>query len=265
MKRRSKNFLPEIREAIYAARADIVERHGECGGTGYVPAAQEGQVYRCVCMILFRYVKELIKARLPKSPYWTLTFDDLKINDTAKMFAETYMENLDRAIANGLGFVLHGPNGTGKTSTMVEIGKEAIVRGYNVRYFTMATLVNAKLGKDTDLVEDLEFGDILLIDEIDKINSKKLAGLIEEFLRRMSNAGKSMILGTNWNEEEIPQMLDSSTLSLLKRNNEFLFMPGDDYSEEIQADFLSRLTTDFDYWNDELVRMAKRMEAHTHV
>lgn len=259
-KKRSKKFLPEVQNQIYDLRDLLVLSHAECGGKGYVPGPYEGSVYRCDCMIQFRYLKELIKARLPKSPYWTLRFDELKIDSDAKTDIRKYLKNIERAKDNGLGLIFYGQNGTGKTSSMVEIGKEAIVRGFNVRYFTLDTYITAVLKNNRTLVEDLEFGDFLLVDEIDKVENDKLVSMIEEFLRRMSNAGKSMILSSNWEYGEFAERMKQSTESLLRRNNLFIEMPGEDSTDEIEESFFERLTEDYDYWHKNITLMAWRME-----
>ncbi len=252
-------FRPEIQQKIHDLKAVLVDDHDPCDGTGYIPTAVPGQVCRCECMILFRYLKELVKAYLPKVPYWTLNLENLEVDDLAKKVVGEYIDNLGRAVDNGLGLLMIGPNGIGKTSVMVEIGKEALIRKYKVRYFTLSSYIDAVFQKDKELVEDYEAGDILLIDELDKTN-QKVERMVDEFLRRMSNAGKSIILATNWSKAEIEEALGQSTVSLLKRNCKTVPMMGGDYGDIMDETWRLRLTEDFDYWHESIRKAAMRME-----
>jgi DNA replication protein DnaC len=230
-----------------------------CGGSGYIPASP-GAVHRCGCMILFRYVKELVKANIPQD-YWALDLNKLKINPLSKKVCQSYLKNLSRAKQNGLGLVLFGSNVTGKTSTMAEIAKAAIISNQKVRYFTLSSYVDAVFGKDAERVTYYEDGDFLLIDELDKkAGSSNIYKLVDEFLRRMFNQNKSLILGTNWDQDEFCEHLGESTFSLLKRRCEFLEFTGEDYSDHLQDSYIQRLENAFDYFNPEIVRCAIERE-----
>lgn len=252
-----------VTSRVLDLKSKIVEGCEICHGDGYVPA-EAGKIHRCDCMIVFRYVKALVKADLPKVPYWTLSLEELRVENYIHEFTKVYLENFQRAMDNGLGAVLLGPNGIGKTSVMVEIGKEALVRGYSVRYFTLTAYIDAVMSKNRELIDDMESGDLLLIDELDKTNAdrlnNKLDRTIDDLLRRMANVGKAMILSTNWNEEELINVLGQSAVSLLRRNNKLLPMEGDDYTEVIEQSWLDRLVDDFDYHHKNITSMANRME-----
>jgi len=253
-------LLPEIKQRIYQIRAELVNTHKRCGGTGYLPAEVSGQIYRCGCMIVFRYLKELIKANIAQD-YWSISFDNLKLDPLIRKIIGVYMKNIKRARQNGLGLVLFGQNGTGKTSVMSEIAKLAIVLGYDVRYFTLSSYVDAVYSKDSARQDYYENGDFLMIDELDKkAGTANVYKLVDEFLRRMFNQNKSLILGTNWDSEEFKEHLGESTFSLLKRRCEFLDFQGEDFSDHLQDSYSSRLESDYNYFSSAIVEMASLRE-----
>jgi len=257
-KRTTIRFSSEIQERIYQIRAELVNSCEICDGSGYVPAEEERSVYRCDCMIIFRYIKELVKANIP-SDYWKLILESLQIDSAAKEMVGLFIQHIDTAKKKGLGLVLLGSNGTGKTASMCEIGKEAIIQGYDVRYFSLSSYLNSLFEKDELTVKNMEFGDFLLVDELDK-RGGNIAKAVDEFLRRMFNLNRSMILATNWDREELIKKLGESVYSLLMRRCEFVEIEGKDFSTELNESFIRLLQNDFDYWNKGIKKMAMRRE-----
>lgn len=249
-----------ITERIYTIRAELMDTCTICDGTGYLPA-KEGQVYRCDCLVVFRWVKELIKAGIPKD-YWHLSLETLDIEQRVKKFIATYVNNILSARRNGLGMVLMGSNGTGKTSLMAEVAKHALSKLYTVRYFSMDQYITALYKKDMELVAWMEAGDFLLIDELEKQqNTKTTIKTIDEFMRRMFNAGKCLLIGTNWTKERIQSALGESTFSLFQRRNKFVLVSGEDYSVKMNDDYQHRLKGDFDYYHGNIMGWATVMES----
>lgn len=259
-KRTSVRFSSEIQERIYQIRDELVNSCEICDGSGYVPAEEERSVYRCDCMIIFRYIKELVKANI-SSDYWKLSIENLRIepHDSAEKMVKLFIKHVDTAKKKGLGLVLLGSNGIGKTASMCEIGKEAIVYGYDVRYFSLSSYLNSLFEKDELAVKNMEFGDFLLVDELDK-RGGNIAKAVDEFLRRMFNLNRSMILATNWDREELVEKLGESSYSLLIRRCKFVDIKGKDFSSKLSGDFVSLLQEDFDYWNENIRKMAMRRE-----
>src|SRR3972149_3122609 len=126
-------YSEEKKKIVLDIRNSLVESCEDCKGTGYIPASTEGCVYRCDCMVIFRYLKELVKAGIPKD-YWSLSLKRLSVDESYKLIIKKYIKLLDNAVTKGMGLTFVGTNGVGKTSFMQVIGKEAIVRGYSVRY-----------------------------------------------------------------------------------------------------------------------------------
>jgi DNA replication protein DnaC len=247
---------------IDALKSDLIKTHRKCGGTGYLPGKIEGMVSRCSCMIIFRYLSKLIRSNISVD-YWMLNFDDLLVDDKIKKSVKIYLDHINTAKHKGLGLVLHGNNGTGKTSIMCEIGKSAILEGYKVRYLTLNSYIDALFSKDkinsknlTDYYEDADF---LLVDEIDKTNGN-IKNAIDEFFRRMINMKKCIICGTNMNSDLLDSALGKSVVSLLKRRSKFIQFDGNDFSEKLEEDFNNRLLEEIDYFSPSIWKIAMEYE-----
>lgn len=257
-------FTTEKKSAVLELRKAVVEPCKFCKGSGYIPLESlPGSVRRCQCMIVFRYLMELIVSNIP-SDYWHLSIDDLEIDKVYKDTVHTYVDNLSTAIQRGMGLAFMGPNGVGKTSLMCEVGKEAIVQGYQVRYFTLASYITAIQKNDDATLEDYDRGQVLLIDELDKKYQKRGSDFVikalDESLRKFLAAGKTLVLCTNWNEGDIRENFGESTVSLLKRRCDFVEVVGEDYSEKLQGEFWDEIKKGPDYFCDNIMDMALYME-----
>jgi len=253
-------YTPEMRKRALDLKNKTVGDCGTCNGAGYVPVPNtEGQVMRCECMVVFQYLRELLKAGIPQG-YWSLTFVELEIDEAYKELVKVYLDNLHNAISKGLGMIFLGPNGIGKTSLMCEIGKEAIIKHYDVRYFTLTQYIRAVQTGDEEARADMERGKLLLVDELDKQYIKPgsdfVVKTLDEALRTFLSAGKSLIMSTNWTERELLAHFGESTGSLLQRYCETLVMGGSDYSPKKQESFWDELRDKMNYFDEVIVESA---------
>jgi DNA replication protein DnaC len=211
-------------------------------------------------MVAYTYIAELVKAYIPKD-YWWLNIDDLEVDKADIAFCKNYMNKLDKAKEHALGVLFHGPNGIGKTSMQCMIGKEAIVYGYTVRYFTAQQYIEAKKQK-SELLEYYESADFILFDELDKVyisrGSNFVLKTLEDFIRRMTSLGKVLIICTNSDEEYLNKTFGASTMSVLRRHLGFLPVEGTDYSGNMQDRWHALLQSDRDYLSDSILSIARR-------
>jgi len=257
-------FDDEKRSQVNNLRDRLVAGCEECGGTGYLPVSSvPGALRRCECMVVLRYLMELVVANIP-ADYWGLSIAELEIDQAYKDTVSFYLQHLATAVEKGRGLTFLGPNGVGKTSLMCEIGKAALVAGYSVRYFPLSLYITALQKERVAEIEDMESGRILLIDELDKkyrkAGSDYVVKMLDESLRRFLGAGKVLILCTNWSEAEIRENFGESTVSLLRRRCEFLEMVGDDYSRKLQAEYWDDLKVGIDYYCAQITEPAWLME-----
>lgn len=154
-----------------------------------------------------------------------------------------YIENLSVPFNKGIGMLLLGSNGTGKTTIASVLVKEAFIQRYSTKMLTFVEYMNLYtslwnekdvfnrgiIQEELDRVKSLEF---LVLEEIGKhIDSKISAPILEDLLRYRENKGLPTIICTNLEVESIETMFGASVLSLLKGNCRAYRLVGDDHRE----------------------------------
>lgn len=93
------------------------------------------------------------------------------VNAPARKSIENYLRNIDGAMKNGAGLVVHGLPGVGKTAISVLVAKEARSRGYTalfVRVWELREMIRARMGYDADssMAERAREVDVLILDDL---------------------------------------------------------------------------------------------------
>lgn len=240
---------------MISLKEELVDCCEYCHGTGFDGSEE------CQCRIVQRYLNYLIEAKIP-TEYWELSLDDLtKVKpEGVTGLVEHYTDKLKIATKKSLGLIFMGPNGRGKTSLQCAVGKAAIVKGYTVQYFTAQQYVESVKAKDTELLEEYESGQIILLDELDKVYISKTSNFVtktlEEFIRRMISNGCAFVICTNLLETDLVSMFGESTMSMLRGHLNFITIAGSDFREAQKSDWLARLEADIDYSNDHIIDFA---------
>jgi len=252
-----------IKSAMFDLRAKIVDHHKPCKGSGWLESVIPGRLNPCECMIVFHYLNSLIEAKIPRD-YWWLGIDDLEIDDGYKKLCRWYTNRMDKATSHALGIMFLGANGIGKTSMQCAIGKEAVVQGYHVQYFTAQQYIEArKNNEDNTLVKEFESGNIILLDEMDKVYIKARSNFVtktlEDFMRRKTADGTAFIVCTNHDAETLSDVFGQSTMSMLRRHLRFVDVEGDDYSDKLQDRWGLLMDADHNYYAEQIMTMATRM------
>ena len=84
---------------------------------------------------------------------------------------ETYLRNVDEAMANGAGLVVHGSKGVGKTAIASLIAKEARSRGYTalfVRLWELREMIRSRMQYDDDssMAQRAREVEVLVLDDL---------------------------------------------------------------------------------------------------
>jgi DNA replication protein DnaC len=255
---------PEIRDAMLALKSKLVDPHAECGGTGWLDPITPGRPNPCKCMVIFHYLNALIESRIPQD-YWSLGIDDLDgVEDSYKKLCRWYTKRLEQATSHALGLLFLGPNGIGKTSMQCAIGKEAVVQGYSVRYFTAQQYIESRKMDDEDSHSaEYEDAKIILLDELDKVYIKAKSNFVvktlEDFFRRKTSDGSCLIICTNHDEGTLEEVFGQSTMSMLRRHLKFINVEGGDYSDTLQTRWDTLMESERDYFSDSIMTMAQRL------
>lgn len=255
----------DIKSNMLQLKRVLVDSCKACDGSGYLPPEINGDINPCQCMRIFHYLNELLLAEIPKD-YWWLSLDSLKVNSAYTKFCKWYIERLHKAAQYARGIIFLGPNGIGKTSMACEIGKAAIVSGYNVRYTTVQQYVNEFKENGPAQLKEFSKVDFVLLDELDKVYMAKSSNFVpktlEDFVRRKTSSGTTFIICTNYDIETLSEVFGKSTLSMLKRHLKFLDIEGSDYSEVLHSQWDAVMSDELDFYDKNITTMAEKLTAY---
>jgi DNA replication protein DnaC len=213
-----------------------------CGGEGYkhtdkVDSETMGQdVKLCHCAKLWKFRLAQMKANIPKE-FWDVENMTVMANQECFDLIQKYVDHIENAFENGLGFLMIGENGVGKTTAATMILAKAIRAGHTAFYTTLSDLVDAfyKSVKDDWVVEklaELLDVDFLVLDEMDKAHMKSgstfLQSKLDSILRQRRATVKSTTVISNMTQSELNDLFGASVMSILSsRHKQIRFVPGD--------------------------------------
>lgn len=157
---------------------------------------------------------DMERMNLPED-LWTAKIH--QVSDGARKKVETYLRNVDRAVAKGAGLVIYGTTGTGKTAIAALIAKEARACGYTVlfaRIWELREMIRSRIEFDVDysVSERARTVDVLVLDDLRTEDSgEKFFSLseINELVRYRSSRKRVTIVTTR---------LDKGTLTTSPQN-----------------------------------------------
>lgn len=202
---------------------------------------------------------DMERMRIPLR-YWKVTFDGIsaersRVNPDAPSAQEvvrSYLGQLEEMAEDGVGLLLHGDNGRGKTSIAVVVAKEFRRRGRSVLFIEAAQLRHYVIknvyfdGDDGESYFDRAMSvDVLVLDDFGKGTQDKTGFGMDLFdsLIRHRNAEKLVtFITTNMNpRDQLPKELLQSTMHSLKECVIPVEVIGDDQRDMIGAELRSRL------------------------
>lgn len=198
--------------------------------------------------------------------YWKVSFGGISAErqrvrpeiPSAQETAQSYLEKIDEMTNEGVGLLLHGPNGTGKTSMSVVIAMEFRRRGNRVLFIEAASLKQYVINKvyfdgdEGELYWDRAMSvDVLVIDDFGKGTQDKTgfgARLFDELIRHRNSEKLVTFLTTNMDtrdgsENSLSRELLPSTMHSLKECVIPVEVTGDDRRDAILVDMRDRLNT----------------------
>lgn len=155
-------------------------------------------------------------------------------------FPSTYRRLKDYADSNrhedGLGFVLCGNPGTGKTHLAAAVANALIEKGVQVRFANFVDVlaeIKESFGtqRSTKIEEELANVPLLILDDIGNLNEWRNETLYRIINRRYEKE-LPIIITTNANPAELERLLWEKTFSRIGEMCEFVEMNGEDYRLE---------------------------------
>lgn len=187
----------------------------------------------------FNRVLPYIRAGIPEE-YWDIDLDMFDGDPHAMRMIEKYCLNINIAKKKGVGFLLTGPNGVGKTTLMMSTLKEAISKGHSAFYMTLADVFQTLyLGFDCkplliELRNYLRKTDFVAIGDLGKDYHRKDSGgfVRAEFdviFRYRRSRHLPTLMDTNFNRSELENTYGESLMSLFASKTKIIKVEGIDY------------------------------------
>jgi DNA replication protein DnaC len=202
-------------------------------------------------------LKDMERMRIPLR-YRDAHFDGVSAGPH-KMELYNYLVALDDMLARGVGLVLHGKNGTGKTSAAVIALKEARRRGNTGLFIEAAALKDIKFGSkgfegEKLLWERILDVDVLVLDDLGKgVRDKEGAEerLLDELLRFRGAYCRTTLITTNMSAiprrkgdaSQLEEYLKASTIHMLSETAVPIAMVGADLREGALDDVVEMIFT----------------------
>ena len=240
----------EMREALFERlKRERIEPCETCNGNGLLTALSWDEddpliphtiTSTCECKIAVLHIVNLFDAGVPQE-FWKADEIEAEHNIAQFKLLHTYAKRLAAARKHGLGLVLHGENGTGKSSSASIPIIAALREGMSAAFISWPDLVQGwRRGfKDPALVSHLDerlARDLIVLDEVGKEhvgnNSGDVLARFDSLLRMRRGAFMPTILVTNLDPGDLIARYGESVGSLLTDRFKIVqYEPGDWRSE----------------------------------
>lgn len=104
-------------------------------------------------------------------------------------------------------------------------------------------IIDSRYSNSEIIADRIKDADLVIIDELDKIMMKdgnsNVRNQLENFLRELLPNKKSVLIGTNYTEEEVEETFN--IISLIRRYIKIMSMDGEDFSNELSDKWDERL------------------------
>lgn len=236
---------------LYARFPDL--RNGPC------PTCRGKGTYRwesvdhpCNCQLQRQLAKHYSKSGIGVR-YQRLDWSDFVGDADALSQISEYTLRYDQMLRQGMGLLLTGTLGTGKTFLGTMVLKELIKRGYNCWATTFAQTIEAFTATWGNQEEKQWFAkkfmhtQVLLLDDLGRdlrTGNNLPQSTFDSILRTRVQEGRTTILTTNMNMRELESGYGSAVLSLLKEVSLLVNFTGDDFRPAANARTLAELDDD---------------------
>lgn len=208
-----------------------------------------GEKHICDCMMQKQLYKHYLNAGIGVT-YQRLDFADYEGERDILQSLSKYMENYDRYASRGIGLLLTGSFGTGKTMIANLVLKEFVKQGYRCFATTFAQTVDM-LTAAWKSPEDRRYfqrrfvdSEILLLDDVGReLRSKSnlTESTFDNILRTRVQEGRPTFITTNMSPEELGEGYGAAILSLLREHSIVCEMNGDDFRAQSNARTLKEI------------------------
>lgn len=177
--------------------------------------------------------EDLVRMGIPLR-FWNSTVEKIPDDDVGSLSTKTaiinYMKNLEKMREAGVGLILWGDYGVGKTSASVVVAKEFRRCGHTVLFLDAASLKRHVISReqfdeDESYFDRIHSVDLLIINDFGKgINDTKGYGaaLFDEIMRDRSSKKKITFISSNLQPERWANAYEDDGLGLKKATMDIL-------------------------------------------
>lgn len=210
----------------------------------YCPTCNKAGVYlwhgknvMCDCELQLQLHKHYLAAGIGVN-YQRLSWDDFSGDPKIKFMMDQYLARHEAYVGKGIGMVLHGEVGTGKTFGTTMLLKDLVKLGYRCYSTTFASMIEMFTAgwKSTEdqryFQEKIMFSDVLLLDDLGRelrTKNKLSESTFDDVLRRRVQDGRPTFITTNMNLVEMNEGYGAAVLSLLSEKSIAHPVKGDDF------------------------------------
>jgi DNA replication protein DnaC len=166
--------------------------------------------------------EDLTLACLPRR-FWNARFRDIPDGVEYKDLVRKYLAKIDEAVRSGIGLMLWGGPGSGKTGAASVCLKYALRSGFTGLYVTAEDLRHAfrekeEFDDDVTLVERAQIVDVLLLDDLGKEFRTRAGNAtveMENLIRKRVQDKKTLLITTTADVDEAETMFGVGLMSML--------------------------------------------------
>jgi DNA replication protein DnaC len=149
-----------------------------------------------------------------------------------------YATHADSYVNNGIGLLLHGEKGTGKTLLITLLLKMLLAKGFDVQFVTFQELIDLYTQTWRDPAEKAWFdkrlknAGVLGIDDVGRENKGRMEvveSMFDHIVRARVGAARPTLITTNRSMEDFQKFYQSNVMSLLSESTIHLHFTGEDY------------------------------------
>ncbi|MEA2581356.1 MAG: replication protein DnaC [Actinomycetota bacterium] len=201
-------------------RTDVPSGCPTCRDTGEI-TVPGGIVTPCNCHLQKALLKHYLASGIPEL-YMRLDWPDYEGDAAALEVTRSYLEELNQYLEAGLGLLLSGSFGTGKTMLAMLLGKEIIKLGMPVYCTSYSRMIEMFAAGWRDRDDQIWFekkvmsSKVLILDDIGKEMVTRLSNPTFDYVvRHRAGSLRPTILTTNLTEADIDERYGAGALSIL--------------------------------------------------
>lgn len=181
----------------------------------------------CHCQDQLSRQKNYLNAGIGRT-YQILDWDDYVGDPKALDVANLFLAKKEEFLSRGVGLILHGEFGLGKTLLAQLVLKELVMGGYSCFFTTLSDMIDmftAGWRSDTERTwyqKKIRQTRVLVLDDVGREFSSKSElpeSTFDSVLRGRAREGKSTILTMNLSLDELGQGYGGAVFSLLQENS----------------------------------------------